>query len=482
MLILFMKIFILPFYARASAGTLPDDSTTAEIASVMLSISGILFAAWHVFDRANCYQLAFRPKETPWQGRQQIRIFGPNDLDRSRRPPSPADDVPLNSSTDDVTASDIKYNYIKAESTRSITPPIPMAEKVLSSQGPIIPPLTGTSSLMESLSAFEPSSGVLPPPAKSNIHQRNKPSYSLFPVREAQNDMDEIKYPAPVRSSRNYTTMRTSMIERQNVQVQGSSVPHTPWLYHEQPPGSPFSIGQSLNRESSSSKQTVEVGLFIEPGTPSTSGENSHSSWRNGRNGKDENTAKIRAPIGSGNISLSQLSGGPKMGAAPSHSKAPPTISRRPVNREPTFAALSNYRISKNSRPVSSLRMSMIAAPPPPPTTSLPAPPTLSRPSTSLSNSSSAPPPSTSASNLSSSSLITTASSSSAVSGTPAPSKASPKSRQSKDLPPLPLSIHKQSVSDNSAPPPRPGHEQRSNSSLSVHRAGLGLRLNPVNP
>lgn len=348
-----------------------------------------------------------------------------------------------------------------------------MAEKVLSSQGPVIPPLTSTSSLMESLSAFEPSSGVLPPPAKSNVHQRNKPSYSLFPVREAQNDMDEIKYPAPVRSSRNYTTMRTSIIERQNGQLQGSSVPHTPWLYHEQPPGSPFSIGQNFNRESSSSKQTVEVGLFLEPGTPSTNGEISHSSWRIGRTGK--------APIGSGNISLSQLSGGPKMGAAPSQSKAPPTISRRPVNNEPTFAALSNYRISKNIRPVSSLRMSMIAAPPPPPTTSLPALPTLSRPLTSFSNSSSAPPPSTSASNLSSLSLLTTAPSSSAASGTAAPSKASPKSRQSKDLPPLPLSIRKQSVSDNSAPPPRLGNEQRSNSSLSVHRAGLGLRLNPVN-
>ena len=476
-----MKIFLLPFYGRASAGTLPDDSTTAELASVMLSISGILFAAWHVFDRANCYQLAFRPTETPWQGRQQIRIFGPNDLDRSKRPTSLADDVLLNSSTDDVTASDIKYNYIKPESIRSVTPPMQMAEKVLDSQGPIIPPLARTSSLMDTLSTFDPSSGVLPLPAKSNVHQRNKPSYSLFPVREAQTDTHEIQYPAPVRSSRNLTATRTSTIERQSVQEQGSVVPHMPWLYREQPPGSPFSTGQSIYRESGSSKQTVEVGLFLEPGTPSTSGGNVRSSWRHGQNGKDEIPAKIRAPTGSSNISLSQLSRGPKLGAAPSQSKSSHTISRRPVNKEPTFAALSTYRFSKNIRPASTLRVSMIATPPPPPTTSLPAPPTLSRPSTSASDSSSAPLPSSSSSNTSSPSLLTTAPSSSALSGTPAPRKASPKSRQSKDLPPLPLSIQKQSVSDSSAPPRR-GYEQRSNSSLSVHRAGLGLRLNPVNP
>ena len=443
-----------------------------------------MFAAWHVFDRANCYQLAFRPTETPWQGRQQIRIFGPNDLDRSKRPASPADDVHLNSSTDDVTASDIKYNYSTPESVRSVTPPIQMAENVLASPGPIIPPLASTTPLMDSLTTFDPSNGALPSPEKSNIHQRNKPSYSLFPIREAQADMNEIRYPAPVRSSRSHTTTRTSMIERQNVQEQVRSVPHMPWLYHEQPLGSPFSIGQSLSRNSSSSKQTVEVGLFSEPGTPRPIGGNVRNSWRDGQNGKDEITNKTRAPVGSGNISLSQLSGGPKIGAAPNQLKSSHTISRRPVNKEPTFAALSNYRFSKNIRPTSNLRESMIAAPPPPPpTTSLPAPPTISRPSTSTSDSlsSSASPPSTSSSNSSSPSLLTTAPPSSALSGLPAPRKPNGKSRQSKDLPPLPLTIHKSSVSDTPVPP-RLGHEQRSNSSLSVHRAGLGLRLNPVNP
>ena len=72
------QVFLLPYYIQTVGHQ--DSHNTSHMSDVLLNLSGIFNALFHLFLRTNSERIAIRSANARWSGNRALRLFGPNDL------------------------------------------------------------------------------------------------------------------------------------------------------------------------------------------------------------------------------------------------------------------------------------------------------------------------------------------------------------------------------------------------------------------
>ncbi|TID19981.1 gb [Venturia nashicola] len=182
---------VLPFWVQAVLSSFDKHLSSSRVAEFILFIAGAVVAFTHLFLRANAARTAIRPKNTPWQERKGLRLFGPSDLELMRisspimKQGYQQDEKVLNSwiSTDDTSKNgapmeaDSIFPVVLPKANMTNVSPWPLKEpKPPPKDQPIKSPMASKAPTT---------------PRKTSNHQRQA-SYSLFP------GSDDLRLPASV--------------------------------------------------------------------------------------------------------------------------------------------------------------------------------------------------------------------------------------------------------------------------------------------
>jgi hypothetical protein len=264
---------VLPFFVQVWYENLDKDLTSASVAEFALFASGAVVAFIHIFLRANAGRTAIKPRETPWQPRRRLRLFGPNELEIMNISP------PLNLVNPNYDYnSDEKIADIYARKQRH-------APKVYSPETPIPEFSFPAKSHKRANSKSEwplSQQKLLSPgsntPRKESTHKRRQPSYSLFP------GPDDVKLPDTVYSppgpsngplsSRPLLQIETGTLSNKAYQPQSAPVnpPRGRTLTagtQLAPPNVPWAPRFHRRGSSADSSATVQIGIRLSA-APST--------------------------------------------------------------------------------------------------------------------------------------------------------------------------------------------------------------------
>ncbi len=244
------QALVLPFYAFASKANFRDEGISARLAPIALSVSGLLFAFWHCFDRANAYKIALRPLQTPWETDRPLRFLGPNDLEARARGVWPPD-AP-------VVMRESSEHLVSQRSTSAAEKDLESGERSGSRD-------TMREVMRTSPFPLQPSSTPHPDTRDSNQHlpKRSKSSYSIFPTdshAQAVLSPEMPVLPATIYSRASPPESHFNPIEPMEAIRKESIDRLNERGFSIQTPPSLFSTGH--NRQGSSqSTATVQIGL-----------------------------------------------------------------------------------------------------------------------------------------------------------------------------------------------------------------------------
>ncbi|MCJ1396342.1 hypothetical protein MMC18_009231 [Xylographa bjoerkii] len=201
----FILVFLLPYYIQTASHQ--DSHNTSHISDIVLNLSGIFNALFHLFLRTNSERIAIRSADARWSGNRALRFFGPNDLNIAAMISTPL----LSGPDGSPTTQQHSENNVQTPNINTFWKP--------GLNG--IPELPRFSTFIESPSTQLtdpnlpiPSTPRLAPPPKPPAQlMESKSRYSVFPTRaslrrlswatvSALSDDEVVELPAPLFSPR----------------------------------------------------------------------------------------------------------------------------------------------------------------------------------------------------------------------------------------------------------------------------------------
>ncbi|MCJ1384465.1 hypothetical protein MMC17_007581 [Xylographa soralifera] len=201
----FILVFLLPYYIQTVSHQ--DSHNTSHISDIVLNLSGIFNALFHLFLRTNSERIAIRSADARWSGNRALRLFGPNDLNLAAMISTPL----LSGPEDSPTLQQHGETNIQTQNINTFWKP--------GLNG--VPELPRFSTFVESPSTQladpnppTPQTPRLAPPAETPSQTiESKSRYSIFPKRaslrrlswttvSALSDDGVVELPAPLFTSR----------------------------------------------------------------------------------------------------------------------------------------------------------------------------------------------------------------------------------------------------------------------------------------